>query len=72
MVKFGLDVVIFMFDLFSVEMELINEAGWEYILWEIFDFFWEDYDFILIDCLFFLGLLILNVLIISDFVVILL
>ena len=69
-VKPGLDVVISTLDLSSAEMELINEAGREYILREIFDPFREDYDFILIDCPPSLGLLTLNALTTSDFVVI--
>lgn len=71
MVKENLDVVVFMLDFFGVEMELINEVGWEFILQEFFDLFLEEYDFIIIDCLLFLGLFMLNVFISSDFVMIL-
>lgn len=69
-VKPGLDVITSNLDLSSAEMELINEAGREYILREIFDPFAEDYDFILIDCPPSLGLLTLNALTASDYVLI--
>lgn len=69
-VKEGLDVVTSTLDLSSAEMELINEAGREYILREIFDPLSEDYDFILIDCPPSLGLLTLNALTASDQVII--
>lgn len=69
-VKPGLDVVISTLDLSSAEMELINEAGREYILREIFDPLREDYDYIIIDCPPSLGLLTLNALTASDYVII--
>ena len=37
-------------DLSGAEMELINEAGREYILRELFDSVQDDYDFIILDC----------------------
>jgi len=69
-VKPGLDVIISTLDLSSAEMELINEAGREYILREIFDPLREDYDYIIIDCPPSLGLLTLNALTASDEVII--
>lgn len=69
-VKEGLDVISSTLDLSSAEMELINEAGREYILREIFDPLREVYDFIIIDCPPSLGLLTLNALTSSDQVII--
>jgi chromosome partitioning protein len=69
-IKPGLDVIISTLDLSGAEMELINEAGREYILREVFEPFKEEYDFILIDCPPSLGLLTLNALTCSDSVVI--
>lgn len=69
-VKPGMDVVSSTLDLSSAEMELINEAGREYILREVFDAVRDEYDFILIDCPPSLGLLTLNALTASDFVLI--
>lgn len=68
--KPGLDVITSTLDLSSAEMELINEAGREYILREIFDPLREEYDYILIDCPPSLGLLTLNALTASDQVII--
>ncbi len=51
-------------------MELINEAGREYILRELLVQISEDYDFILIDCPPSLGLLTLNALTSSRYVLI--
>ncbi|MCP3932947.1 MAG: ParA family protein [Bacteroidetes bacterium] len=67
-VKEGLDVVISTLDLSGAEMELINEAGREFILRELFEPVREDYDFIIIDCPPSLGLLTLNALTSSDIV----
>jgi len=69
-VKPGLDVISSTLDLSSAEMELINEAGREYILREIFEPLREDYDYIIIDCPPSLGLLTLNALTASDQVII--
>ena len=55
-------------DLSGAEMELINEAGREFILRELFAPVKEDYDFIIIDCPPSLGLLTLNALTSSDYV----
>jgi len=66
--KEGLDVITSSLDLSSAEMELINEAGREYILRELFETVIEDYDFIIIDCPPSLGLLTLNALTCSDYV----
>lgn len=69
-VRDGLDVVISTLDLSGAEMELINEAGREFILRELFDPIREEYDFIIIDCPPSLGLLTLNALTSSDMVLI--
>ncbi len=69
-VREGLDVVISTLDLSGAEMELINEAGREFILRELFESIQEDYDYIIIDCPPSLGLLTLNALTSSDYVII--
>ena len=66
--KEGLDVVTSSLDLSGAEMELINEAGREYLLRELFELVIDDYDFIIIDCPPSLGLLTLNALTSSDYV----
>jgi chromosome partitioning protein len=65
-VKENLDVVISTLDLSGAEMELINEAGREFILRELFDPIRDNYDYIIIDCPPSLGLLTLNALTSSD------
>ena len=67
-VKEGLDVITSTLDLSGAEMELINEAGREFILRELFDPLVSVYDFIIIDCPPSLGLLTLNALTSSDYV----
>jgi len=69
-VKEGLDVVTSSLDLSGAEMELINEAGREYILRELFEPLKLEYDYIIIDCPPSLGLLTLNALTTSNYVVI--
>lgn len=64
----GFDVVTSSLDLSGAEMELINEAGREYILRELFDRVVDDYDYIILDCPPSLGLLTLNALTSSDYV----
>ena len=66
--KEGLDVVTSSLDLSGAEMELINEAGREYILRELIQTVQDDYDFIILDCPPSLGLLTLNALTSSDYV----
>jgi chromosome partitioning protein len=68
--KAGLDVVTSSLDLAGAEMELINEAGREYILKELLDQVIDDYNYILIDCPPSLNLLTLNALAASNFVII--
>ena len=67
-VKNQLDVVASTLDLSGAEMELINEAGREYILRELLDPIRNKYDYILIDCPPSLALLTLNALTSSDLV----
>jgi len=67
-VKEGLDVITSTLDLSGAEMELINEAGREFILRELFEPVREEYDFIIIDCPPSLGLLTLNALTSSHYV----
>ncbi len=69
-VKPGLDVITSSLDLSGAEMELINEAGREYILRELLNPLSDVYDFILIDCPPSLGLLTLNALTSSRYVII--
>lgn len=66
----GLDVITSSLDLSGAEMELINEAGREYILRELLSQLSDDYDYILIDCPPSLGLLTLNALTSSRYVLI--
>lgn len=61
-VKPGMDVITSSLDLSGAEMEMINEAGREYILRELFEPVTEQYDFVIIDCPPSLGLLTLNAL----------
>jgi len=67
-VKNGLDVVTSTLDLSGAEMELINEAGREFILRELISPIQDKYDYIIIDCPPSLGLLTLNALTSSDLV----
>ena len=68
--KENMDVITSSLDLSGAEMELINEAGREYILRELFELVIEDYDYIIIDCPPSLGLLTLNALTSSNQVLI--
>lgn len=68
--KENMDVITSTLDLSGAEMELINEAGREFILRELFAPLKEEYDFIIIDCPPSLGLLTLNALTSSDYVII--
>jgi chromosome partitioning protein len=68
--KQNLDVVTSSLDLSGAEMELINEAGREFILRELIGQVSDDYDYVLIDCPPSLGLLTLNALTSSRYVLI--
>ena len=68
--KPNLDVITSSLDLSGAEMELINEAGREFILRELLSQVTDDYDYILIDCPPSLGLLTLNALTSSRYVLI--
>lgn len=68
--KEGMDIITSSLDLSGAEMELINEAGREYILQELFQPVLEEYDYIIIDCPPSLGLLTLNALTCSNYVLI--
>lgn len=69
-VKPGLDVVTSCLDLSGAEMELINEAGREFVLRELLAPLVDNYDYIFIDCPPSLGLLTLNALTSSQYVII--
>jgi chromosome partitioning protein len=69
-VRENFDVITSSLDLSGAEMELINEAGREYILRELFEPLTEIYDYIIIDCPPSLGLLTLNALTSSQYVII--
>jgi chromosome partitioning protein len=69
-VKPNMDVVTSTLDLSGAEMELVNEAGREYIMRELFAVIQDQYDYILIDCPPSLGLLTLNALTSSRYVII--
>jgi chromosome partitioning protein len=60
--KPNLDIITSSLDLSGAEMELINEAGREFILRELINQVVDDYDFVFIDCPPSLGLLTLNAL----------
>lgn len=68
--KPNLDIITSSLDLSGAEMELINEAGREYILRELIGQVEADYDYVIIDCPPSLGLLTLNALTSSRFVLI--
>ncbi len=68
--RHNMDVITSTLDLSGAEMELINEAGREQILSELFEPLREEYDFIIVDCPPSLGLLTLNALTSSDYVII--
>jgi chromosome partitioning protein len=68
--KPNMDVITSSLDLSGAEMELINEAGREYILRELFETVVDKYDYILLDCPPSLGLLTLNALTSSRYILI--
>lgn len=69
-VKENLDVVTSSLDLTAAESELSGVAGREYILKELISKVRSDYDFIIIDCPPSLGLLTLNALAVSNYMII--
>jgi len=69
-VRPNFDVVTSSLDLSGAEMELINEAGREYVIRELIDPVSHDYDYVIIDCPPSLGLLTLNALTASNYVII--
>ena len=69
-IKKGLDIVTSTLDLSVAEMELINEAGREYLLKYLLEPIRGDYDYIIIDCPPSLGLLSLNALSVANSVII--
>jgi len=68
--KPNLDIITSSLDLSGAEMELINEAGREYILRQLIGQVEADYNYVIIDCPPSLGLLTLNALTSSRFVLI--
>jgi len=68
--KPNMDVITSSLDLSGAEMELINEAGREFILRELINQVADDYDYVLIDCPPSLGSLTLNALTSSRYVLI--
>ncbi|MEY4905713.1 MAG: hypothetical protein RLZZ292_3528 [Bacteroidota bacterium] len=69
-VKPYMDVITSTLDLSGAEMELVNEAGREFIMRELFVPVVDEYDYIIIDCPPSLGLLTLNALTSSHYVLI--
>ena len=69
-VKDNLDVVTSSLDLTAAESELSGVAGREYILKELINKIESEYDYIIIDCPPSLGLLTLNALAVSNYMVI--
>jgi len=66
--KPNMDVIVSTLNLSGAEMELINEAGREFILRDLLDPLQDDYDYVIIDCPPSLGLLTLNALTASRYV----
>lgn len=69
-IKKGLDLIPSTLDLSGAEVELVGEAGGEFILSEVLQPFRKKYDYILIDCPPSLGLLTVNALTVADEVLI--
>lgn len=69
-IKPNFDIVVSTLDLSAAELELQSEPGREYLLKELLQPFLNDYDLILIDCPPSLGLLTINALSTSNFIII--
>ena len=69
-IKKDLDIVVSTLDLSAAELELKSEPGREYLLKELLQSYLDDYDYILIDCPPSLGLLSVNALSTSDYIII--
>jgi len=69
-INHGFDIVPSTLDLSAAELELQSEPGREYLLRELLSPYLEDYDYILIDCPPSLGLLTLNALSTSTYIII--
>lgn len=69
-IKDGMDVITSSLDLSGAELELINEAGREFILRELLEPIRLNYDYIIIDCPPSLGLLTLNAMTSSEYIII--
>ncbi len=68
--KNGIDYLPSSIELSSIELELMTQMSREYILKSVLSSVKDDYDYILIDCMPSLGLLIINALTASDSVII--
>lgn len=65
-----LDIVVSTLDMSAVEIEIANEPGREYLLKRLINPIKNNYDYIFIDCPPALGLLTLNALSVSNFIII--
>ncbi len=66
----GIDYIPSSIELSSIELELLSQMSREYVLKSVLSGVEDDYDYILIDCMPSLGLLIINALTASDSVII--
>lgn len=67
----NIDVVLLVIELLGVEIEFIFKINREYILKNFIKVVIDEYDYIFLDCLFLLGMFIINCLIVVDSVLIL-